>query len=454
MAGHQLISDANAMSNINISNCQIGTLVIGDGNIVNKCCRRLKYPKQDTDCWSGRTTSYDGEWRGTKRKQSKIRFPQRKHRANPKFSSKAISSESEEDASYGPEIFPTASGEYDRGFENSMKKFHSVLNNLHPLRDSGNFKEFISLSDRILSASKGDAELELLILIEKSVVVSYQNNLETAETMVLKALDTLKSKTKVEMFDFLVSMANLHLAGFYRRQSKLGKAESTIEIADQNSRKVNSRFLQALMFYEKASNLTKYISSVPLDRENYRRTKARTQLVEQSKDYMKQCIALCIELDDGSIYIKKHHFGLLKLALLDLNCRTRAAREQLTSSKCIADAKTCLETVEEKYRKEMSEGQMIQFFVAKSDLNYRLGDLQAAQSYASQALFLAETHGFSLEITAIKERQEDMQKQIASKETKDFEPISHGETRHVDTLSSSTVSSKQNSPCSSGCERE
>ncbi|XP_022796106.1 uncharacterized protein LOC111334583 [Stylophora pistillata] len=197
MAGHQLISDANAMSNINISNCQIGTLVIGDGNIVNKCCRRLKYPKQDTDCWSGRTTSYDGEWRGTKRKQSKIRFPQRKHRANPKFSSKAISSESEEDASYGPEIFPTASGEYDRGFENSMKKFHSVLNNLHPLRDSGNFKEFINLLDRILSASKGDAELELLILIEKSVVVSYQNNLETAETMVLEALDTLKSKAKV-----------------------------------------------------------------------------------------------------------------------------------------------------------------------------------------------------------------------------------------------------------------
>ena len=100
----------------------------------------------------------------------------------------------------------------------------------------------------------------------------------------------------------------------------------------------------------------------------------------------------------------------------------------------------------------MSEGQKIQFFVAKSDLNYRLGDLRAAQRDASQALSLAETHGFSLEITAIKERQEDMDKQITSEETMDFVP-SHENARH-DTLSSATFSSQRNSLCSSGCEME
>ena len=378
-------------------------------------------------------TTQDGEWTGTKRKQTKIRFPQRKHRANPKFSFRTISSDGEEDTSYGTEVLRTVSGESDRGFEISMKKFHSVLNNLHRLRDSGNFREFNSVADRVLLANKGDDELEILILIEKSVVVSYQNNLEKAEMMVQEALDTLsKSKVKDEMFYFLVSMANLHLAGFYRRQNKHGNAHSKITIADQNSQRVNSRFLTALIFYEKASSLIKYISVLPIN------ASSRSKLVEQSKDQMKQCITLCTELDGDSIYIKKHLSGLLKLALLDLNCHTRPARSQLTSIQSITDAKTNLEKVQKNYRKEISERQKIQFFVAKSDLNYRLGNLQAALRDANQALSLAETHGSSLEITAIKERQEDMEKLITM-DTTDFK-LYHKNARH-DRLSSSTVSS-------------
>ena len=439
MAVYQRSSQGNAICNINISNCNIETLVIGDGNTMNtsSCRRRLDYPKQRTYSSSGTATqgivNHDGEWTGTKRKQTKIRFPQRKHRANPKFSFRTISSDSDEDTCYGTEILRTVSGESDRGFEISMKKFHSVLNNLHRLRDSGNFREFNNLADRVLLASKGDDELEILILIEKSVVVSYQNNLEKAEVMVQEALDTLsKSKVKDEMFYFLVSMANLHLAGFYRRQNKHGNAHSKITIADQNSQRVNSRFLTALIFYEKASSLIKYISSVSLDRS------LRRKLVKQSKEHMRLCITICIELDNSGIYIKKQISGLLKLALLDLNCHTRAARKELTSSQSIADAKTYLEKVQENYPNEISERQKIQFFVAKSDLNYRLGDLQAAQRDANQALSLAETHGSSLEITAIKERQEDMDKQITM-DTIDFK-LYHENARH-DTLSSSTVSS-------------
>ena len=439
MAVYQRSSQENAICNINISNCNIETLVIGDGNTMNtsSCRQRLDYPKQRTNSSSGTATqgivNHDGEWTGTKRKQTKIRFPQRKHRAKQKFFFRTISSDSEEDTCYGTEILRTVSGESDRGFEISMKKFHSVLNNLHRLRDSGNFREFNSLADRVLLASKGDDELEILILIEKSVVVSYQNNLEKAEVMVQEALDTLlKSKVKEKMFYFLVSMANLHLAGFYRRQNKHGNAHSKITIADQNSQRVNSRFLTALIFYEKASSLIKYISSVSLDRS------LRRKLVKQSKEHMRLCITICIELDNDGIYIKKHLSGLLKLALLDLNCHTRAARKEPTCSQSIADAKTYLEKVQENYPNEISERQKIQFFVAKSDLNYRLGDLEAAQRDANQALSLAETHGSSLEITAIKERQEDMDKQITI-DTIDFK-LYHENARH-DTLSSSTVSS-------------
>ena len=446
---------------INIINSKIETLVIGDGNVVNNFCRCLQYPEHSTVSRSGRTATrrtaicHDGGEirRRTKRKQTKLGFPQRKHRGDLKFFSKNVSDESDEDSYYGhcgPQIFPSASGELDLAFEKSMKRFHIILNRLHPLRDSGNFMDFTSVADSILMNSKGDLELELLILLEKSVVVSYQNDLENAEAMVREVLSKLKnSEARVEMKDYLVTMAHIYLTGTYRRQYKHGKADSTIAVAEQvspKSQNETSRFVKALILYEMASNLTIYINSVPLH------LSARKKLVEQSKHYMKQCIDLSIELDGNSLYIKKHHFGLLKLAALDLNCGTRAAREQVTSDKCIADAQTCLRAVQEKYENEMSEGQKIQFLGAKSDLNYRLGDLEAAQSEATQALQLAETLGFNLEIVPFRERLEDISKLITSTEMMFMEP-SHEEVC-VNSLSSSSVPFNRNSSCSSGCEME
>lgn len=86
---------------------------------------------------------------------------------------KIILSDSEEDIYYGLEIFLIVWGECDCGFESLMKKLYFVLNKLYFLRDSGNFKEFNSLVDCVFLVSKGDDEFEILIFIEKSVVVSY-----------------------------------------------------------------------------------------------------------------------------------------------------------------------------------------------------------------------------------------------------------------------------------------
>lgn len=390
-----------------------------------------------------------GNWRGKKRKQSKIPFPQRKHRPDAKMHSKRGSSDSDEEVVryYGPKISSILSGDSN----NIPNKFYSVLKRLHPLRDSGNWKDFNSLAENILRATQDDKELKILIKMEKSVVVSYQNDLERAEAMVLEALEILKGispeKTKVEVNNFLVTMAHLHLTGFYRRQNKHGKAQNSIAIAEQKSRNLNSSFVKALIYYEMASNLAKYISSIPLDRS------VRDELVEQAKNFMKQCIDLCVELDGNvSVYLKKHHFGLVKLALMDLNCRTRAARSQMTSLRCIEDARNSLKTVEEKYEHDMSEGQKIQFYTAKSDLHYRHNDLQGAITYANRALDLAKNHGFSLETNGIKERQDDICKLITSREKMTLE-VPHAD-EHMESLSSSTSPSQKNSPYSSGCEME
>ena len=434
---------------VNLTNCNFDTLVIGNGNTVNNYCRRLEYGEPSTTSRSRGTvgtTAIQDSWeiRGTKRKQSKIPYPQRKHRPDRTLRSKRGSSESEEEFGRynSPETFPAASCDSKK----RMSEFYAFLKRLHPLRDSGNWKEFNSVADGIIKVKQGDLAIELLMSIEKSVVVSYQNDLEKAEAMVLEVLETL-SKTKVQMSSFLVKMAHLHLTGFYRRQNKPAKAEESIAIAEQHSQNENSRYVKALIFYEKASNLTKYVSSIPLDRS------AREKYVERAKYYMKKCIDLCIELDDDdSVYLKKHHFGLVKLALLDLNCRTKAARSQITCTRSLEEAKNCLETIEEKYEDEMKEGQKIQFLVAQCDLHYRQNNLRTALKHAQGALKLAKNHGFSLEITAIKERLDEISKLITETETMNLE-IYHSD-EHMGSLSSSTASSQKNSPPSSGCEME
>ena len=367
-----------------------------------------------------------------------------------------MSDKSDEDSYYsrcGPEIFPSVSGERNCAFEKSMKRFHNILNRLHRLRDSGNFEDFTSVVDGMLMNSKGDLELELLILLERSVIASYQNDLENAEAMVLEALSKLKnSEAKVEMRDYLLTMAHVYLNAIYRRQYKHGKADSTIAVAKQvlpKSQNETTCFVKAQILYEMASNLTIYINSVPLH------LSARKKLVEQSKHYMRQCIDLSIELDGGNVYIKEHQFGLLKLASLDLNCDTRAAREQITSDKCIADAQTYLREVQEKCKDEMSERLKIQFLRAKSDLNYRLGEFKTAQSEASQALSLAETLGFKSEIIPIRERLEDISKLITSTEMMSLEPsLEGGSVNSLPCIKRCHMKGTFLAPHSSGCQMD
>lgn len=429
---------------INSTNCN---LVIGDGNIVNVWCRRkLHYAERSTTTSrSNRRSAVQDGGECCGKNQTKLRFRQRKSTQERK----AVSSESEEDMtmSSAPKVFPAFSEETGRKVEESLSKSLVVLNKLHPLRDNGNWEQFFKVADERLLETQDDLTMKVLITLEKSVVVSYQNNLEKAEAMVLEALQSLeKSKLKDAVnYHFLVALAHIHLTGFYRRQDKHGKAQHVIAIAEQNSKSLNSRFLKALIYYEMASNMTKYISSI-------KNCPAREELVAQAKCFMKQCISLCVELDDGRVYIRKHHFGLLKLALMHLNCRTRVARGQITSVECIREAENCLKTVSEKYEAQMSEGQKIQLLIARSDLSYRQQNFQGARVTCLEALNLAEKRSFSLEIRGIRERLVDISRVITSQELNTEIPLS--QEHCPDSLSSSTSPSRRNSPFSSACEME
>ena len=410
--------------NVNVTDSNVpGSLVIGKGNTINiynlniiDIRRRLHFPDdRSKHRRSARTLAIadgGGRHRDTKiKRQSKIRFSQRKFRADPR----KASSESEEETipSYLPDISSLDLGDAEWKDTESLDKFFPILNKLHPLRDEGSWNKFDSESAILKIANRGDRELEMLLLMEKSVIVSYQSDLEQAETMLLEVLKNV-CKTKViasTHYDFLVSMIHVHLCGFYRRQNKFEKAESSIAIAEQNSRNLNSRFLQALILYEMASNQTKIISTLSMT------AGLRKELVSLARNYMKQCISLCVDLDGSDVYLKKHHFGLLKLALMALNCRTRTARSQEISIECLEEGKNCLKTVEQRYKEEMSQAQLIQFRVAQSDLHWRQNNLLDAEMNVLHALHLAKKNGFTLVITGIEERLDDISRLRSKKPT-------------------------------------
>ena len=107
--------------------------------------------------------------------------------------------------------------------------------------------------------------------------------------------------------------------------------------------------------------------------------------VEEALRNLEKCIDVClrVEMQDEELYVKNHHFAFIKIAMLLLDCRTEAARERVLSEEFIAKGEKCLNTLETKYWSQIAEGVKVQFYLASSDLEYRKGNYQNAENFAS-----------------------------------------------------------------------
>ena len=224
--------------NVNVTDSNVpGSLVIGKGNTINiynlniiDIRRRLHFPDdRSRHRRSARTLAIadgGGRHRDTKiKRQSKIRFSQRKFRADPR----KASSESEEETIplYLPDISSLDLGDAEWKDTESLDKFFPILNKLHPLRDEGSWNEFDGEIAILKMANRGDRELEIF------VIISYQSDLEQGKTMLLEVTEVLKNvnKTKVKAsthYHWLVCIIHVRRCGCYRRQNKCEKAESSI----------------------------------------------------------------------------------------------------------------------------------------------------------------------------------------------------------------------------------
>ena len=199
----------NTVYNVDISNSNIETLVIGDGNVI-----RNIFPSQQKAGTSAAriAANQNGESRGRKRqKQSKIRFPQRIFRQE----SRTVVKGDNEYVSVNLvnlSVPPNSSDDVEKGI-------FTILNLLHPLRDRGKWQEFNDVAENLLQENQENLALNILITLEQSVVESYHNKIEKAEEMVNEALKILgKSKSKAKAID-AVSIRMRALNRHERRQT-------------------------------------------------------------------------------------------------------------------------------------------------------------------------------------------------------------------------------------------
>ena len=274
-----------------------------------------------------------------------------------------------------------------------------VVNLLRSCRTNAKWEDFDKYASDLLLAFN-DADTQIAIKLEQSIKAHYQNQPDRA----LQLID--------EAFDFLSEAKNPQLmAGrgfFYRaeiltRQGSLGKAEYSLNLADQNIAACPTCLDTGLIAFERASILMEFIRRTP-----YRSLK----LVNEAQSYLEKCMDVClrVETESSQFSLIKHLFVLVlgAIAILLLDCDSDAARKRTLSKEFIAKSQWCLDVLKNKYWSEMTLFDKIYFYLSSSDLEYRRNKYTEAEEFARLAEDMAVEMGQNMEASQAQERLELM----------------------------------------------
>ena len=272
-----------------------------------------------------------------------------------------------------------------------------VMKELQSLRDNARWSDFDDRANQLL-LSYSDTDTIVAIKLEQSVAACYKNDLEPSLQLIDESFSLMSGATNVRV---LAGRGYGYRAGVKRRQRSLGEAQRDVQLAEQNIRACHTSLDASFIVYERASVLLDFIG---------RLSQRSPKQVEEALRNLEKCIDVClsVEMQDEELYVKKHHFAFIKIAMLLLDCRTEAARERVLSEEFIAKGEKCLKTLETKYWSQIAEGVKVQFYLASSDLEYRKGNYQNAENFASLAKDRAVHLGFNTEISHAQERLDHM----------------------------------------------
>ena len=272
-----------------------------------------------------------------------------------------------------------------------------VMKELQSLRDNARWSDFDNRANELL-LSYSDTDTIVAIKLEQSVAACYKNDLEHSLQLINESFSLMSGATNVRV---LAGRGYGYRAGVKRRQRSLGEAQQDVQLAEQNIHACHMSLDASFIVYERASVLLDFIGLL---------SQRSPKQVEEALRNLEKCIDVClsVEMQDEELYVKKHHFAFIKIAMLLLHCRTEAARERVLSEEFIAKGEKCLKTLETKYWSQIAEGVKVQFYLASSDLEYRKGNYQNAASFASLAKDRAVDLGFNTEISHAQERLDHM----------------------------------------------
>ena len=285
-----------------------------------------------------------------------------------------------------------------------------VMKELQSLRDNARWSDFDDRANELL-LSYTDIDTIVAIKLEQSVAACYKNDLEHSLQLLDEAFSLMSGATNVPV---LAGRGYGYRAGVKRRQRNLGEAQQDVQLAEQNIRACHTSLDASFIVYERASVLLDFIGRLS-QRSPYQ--------FEEALRNLEKCIDVClsVEIQDEELYVKKHHFAFIKIAMLSLDCRTEAARERVLSEEYIAKGEKCLKTLETKYWSQIAEGVKVQFYLASSDLEYRKGNYQNAENFASLAKDRAVHLGFNTEISHAQERLDHMR--VVTRGTHNARPL-------------------------------
>ena len=271
-----------------------------------------------------------------------------------------------------------------------------VMKELQSLRDNARWSDFDDRANELL-LSYTDIDTIVAIKLEQSVAACYKNNLEHSLQLLDEAFSLMSGATNVLV---LAGRGYGYRAGVKRRQRNLGEAQQDVQLAEQNIRACHTSLDASFIVYERASVLLDFIG---------RLSQRSPKQVEEALRNLEKCIDVClsVEMQDEEMYVKKHHFAFIKIAMLLLDCRTEAARERVLSEEFIAKGEKCLKTLETNWS-QIAEGVTVQFYLASSDLEYRKGNYQNAENFASLAKNRTVHLGFNTEISHAQEGLDHM----------------------------------------------
>lgn len=217
----------------------------------------------------------------------------------------------------------------------------------------------------------------------------YRSEPVLAEGLIKKAMGMISQASTI-LVPLLKGRASYYLANIYRRDVKLGKAQSFIELAKRYLKKSVFILDQACLAYEEGSLLLECAHNC--------------RFVEHAKRNFDFCIELCSRVsseDRNNLMLKLRDLARMMKAMLLLDCRSKSGRECRTiDEETLLEARQCLDGIKINIVEEMPRLSQVQYHLVRSDQYFREGRPVDAQTHARTALDLSQKYGLDSESTA------------------------------------------------------